>query len=42
MKSILLTCDTEIGETPGDLIDPFETLIEGKAAGQKVGYSPIL
>jgi peptidoglycan/xylan/chitin deacetylase (PgdA/CDA1 family) len=41
MKSILLTCDTEIGETPGDLIDPFETLIEGKAAGQKVGYSLI-
>jgi peptidoglycan/xylan/chitin deacetylase (PgdA/CDA1 family) len=41
MKQILLTCDTEIGETPGDLSDPFGILIEGNVKGQKVGYSLI-
>lgn len=41
MKHILLTCDTEIGETPGDLSDPFGILIEGNVNGQKVGYSLI-
>jgi peptidoglycan/xylan/chitin deacetylase (PgdA/CDA1 family) len=41
MKFVLLTCDTEIGETPGDLKDPFNILIEGNISGQKVGYTLI-